>query len=51
MLKNFYVASSFKNIELVSIVAERLKENGFIHTYDWTKNNGRSTINQLMDIG
>jgi nucleoside 2-deoxyribosyltransferase len=47
----FYVASSFKNIDAVRYVSERLKNKGFIHTYDWTQNDRSSSIEQLMEIG
>ena len=33
---NFYVASGLKNVEQVRLVSNRLKQNGWTHTYDWT---------------
>ncbi|MCR8636581.1 nucleoside 2-deoxyribosyltransferase [Paenibacillus radicis (ex Xue et al. 2023)] len=47
----FYVASSFKNIDSVKYVSERLISKGFIHTYDWTQLGKASTIEQLREIG
>jgi hypothetical protein len=47
----FYIASSFKNIDAVRYVSEKLKSKGFIHTYDWTRNERASTIEQLKVIG
>ncbi|ARP43914.1 nucleoside 2-deoxyribosyltransferase [Geobacillus thermodenitrificans] len=47
----FYIASSFKNIDAVRYVSEKLKSKGFIHTYDWTQNERASTIEQLKEIG
>lgn len=31
----FYIGSSFKNYKLVNILAEKLKEYGWEHTYNW----------------
>ncbi|WP_339254250.1 group-specific protein [Sporosarcina sp. FSL W8-0480] len=50
-MKKFYVASSFKNIEVVRLVSNRLKDEGFIQTYDWTRNERASTIEDLKIIG
>ncbi len=50
-MKKFYVASSFKNIETVRYVARQLIKKGFIHTYDWTKNEKASTFEDLKVIG
>ncbi|WP_099361436.1 group-specific protein [Fredinandcohnia onubensis] len=50
-MKKFYVASSFKNIETVRYVSQRLVKRGFIHTYDWTKNERASTFDDLKAIG
>ena len=47
----FYIASSFKNIDKVRYVSKRLKEKGFIHTYDWTLNENITTLEELMEIG
>ncbi|CDQ40022.1 MULTISPECIES: hypothetical protein [Virgibacillus] len=47
----FYVASSFKNIDKVRYVSEQLKNKGYIHTYDWTKNKRASTFKELKQIG
>ncbi|MBB6454754.1 nucleoside 2-deoxyribosyltransferase [Salirhabdus euzebyi] len=48
---NFYVASSFHNKEMVQQVVEELKFAGFLHTYDWTKNERASTLDELKRIG
>ncbi|WP_201714024.1 nucleoside 2-deoxyribosyltransferase [Rossellomorea arthrocnemi] len=47
----FYIASSFKNKDLVRYVSERLKQSSFTHTYDWTKNERASTVEELQHIG
>ena len=47
----FYIASSFKNIDSVSYVSEKLKSKGHIHTYDWTKNEKVLTAKELKEIG
>lgn len=51
IMRKFYVASSFKNIDLVRDVSNQLKGKGYIHTYDWTKNERASTIQELKEIG
>jgi nucleoside 2-deoxyribosyltransferase len=50
-MKKFYVASSFKNIETVRYVSKELISNGYILTYDWTKNARASTFEELIEIG
>ncbi|HEU5139405.1 MAG TPA: nucleoside 2-deoxyribosyltransferase [Bacillales bacterium] len=47
----FYIASSFKNIDSVMYVSERLKKEGFVHAYDWTQNNKATSIEELKEIG
>ncbi|MCA1031283.1 nucleoside 2-deoxyribosyltransferase [Bacillus timonensis] len=47
----FYIASSLTNKEQVQYVSEKLREAGHIHTYDWTRNEHVSTLEQLQDIG
>lgn len=47
----FYVASSFINKEQVRYVNQKLIDVGFIHTYDWTKNNRASSLSELENIG
>lgn len=47
----FYIASSFQNKEMVRYVSEKLTSNGYIHTYDWTKNERASTVEELKAIG
>lgn len=34
----FYIGSGFKNCELVNYYSKALEENGWLHTYNWTKN-------------
>ncbi|GAA0370299.1 nucleoside 2-deoxyribosyltransferase [Alkalibacterium iburiense] len=50
-MKKFYVASSFKNKQAVRSVSKRLKDKGFIQTYDWTENSRASEIEELKRIG
>lgn len=47
----FYIASSFKNIETVRYVSDKLKTIGLTQTYDWTQNGQVTTIEQLKEIG
>ncbi|CAG9612790.1 hypothetical protein BACCIP111899_01968 [Bacillus rhizoplanae] len=47
----FYIASTFTNKPLVRFVADKLKQAGWIHTYDWTKNEKATNRLQLRDIG
>ncbi|KAB8138086.1 group-specific protein [Gracilibacillus oryzae] len=47
----FYIASGFKNIENVRHVSDKLKDAGFIQTYDWTQNQRATTIEDLKEIG
>ena len=47
----FYIASSLNNREQVRYVSERLKNKGFIHTYDWTVNENVTTLEELKSIG
>lgn len=47
----FYIASSFQNKYLVREVAERLRETGWEHTYDWTKNERATNCAELREIG
>jgi hypothetical protein len=48
---NFYIASSFKNIQQVRYVSEQLKEKGFTQTYDWTRNERAASLEDLERIG
>ncbi|OZM58691.1 group-specific protein [Lottiidibacillus patelloidae] len=50
-MKKFYVASSLKNIENVRYVSQQLINKGYIHTYDWTRNESASTLADLKEIG
>lgn len=47
----FYVASSFQNKEIVRVVSEKLMNNGWHHTYDWTQNNRACSLEALQKIG
>ena len=48
---NFYIASSFKNIEQIRAISNALKLKGHIHTYDWTQNEKTSSLEKLAAIG
>ncbi|KEK26184.1 nucleoside 2-deoxyribosyltransferase [Bacillus gaemokensis] len=48
---NFYIASGFQNKHLVQFVANKLKEAGWHHTYDWTQNEKATNREQLQKIG
>lgn len=55
-MQKFYVASSFRNIDAVRYVAAHLKSIGYVHTYDWTKNDQlkkekKFSLEDLRDIG
>ncbi|AZV43872.1 nucleoside 2-deoxyribosyltransferase [Peribacillus asahii] len=50
-MMKFYIASSFKNIDKVRYVSKKLKDKGFIHTYDWTINKNITTLEELKEIG
>ena len=46
----FYIGSGFKNCELVNYYSKKLEENGWQHTYNWTKNiNNYQTIEDLIE--
>lgn len=47
----FYIASSRINKEKVRYVSKKLKEEGFIQSYDWTQNENIATLEELADIG
>lgn len=47
----FYLASSFQNKQAVNYVSEKLIEAGYVHTYDWTRNDRASTLEELKVIG
>jgi len=47
----FYVASSFRNTDMVRYVSKKLNDRGFIQTYDWTQNEANLTIERLKEIG
>lgn len=48
---NFYIASSFKNIDNVRNVTQQLKSRGYIQTFDWTVHSGIGTLQELAAIG
>ncbi|WP_404351913.1 group-specific protein [Sutcliffiella horikoshii] len=50
-MNKYYIASSFNNIEKVREVSIRLKDKGFIQTYDWTQNERAATLEDLKEIG
>ena len=55
-MKNFYVASSFRNMDAVIYVTKQLVNKGYVHTYDWTKNadareENTLTFEDLKEIG
>ncbi|MDC2863419.1 MULTISPECIES: nucleoside 2-deoxyribosyltransferase [unclassified Bacillus (in: firmicutes)] len=47
----FYIASTFTNKHIVHLVADKLKQAGWIHTYDWTKNEKATNRLELQSIG
>ncbi len=47
----FYIASGFQNKHIVHFVSGQLKEAGWHHTYDWTKNERAVNQEQLREIG
>ncbi|MEI4800301.1 nucleoside 2-deoxyribosyltransferase [Bacillus sp. FJAT-51639] len=47
----FYIASAFTNKHIVHLVADKLKQAGWIHTYDWTKNEKATNRLELESIG
>ncbi len=47
----FYIASSFQNKQHVQAIATELKNRGYKHTYDWTKNEKAITLDDLASIG
>lgn len=47
----FYIGSGLQNCGLVNSYAEKLEENGWRRTYDWTKQVGDSkTTDELTEI-
>ncbi len=46
----FYIGSGLKNYKLVQYYSKVLEENGWRHTYDWTRDLGRDmTIENLIE--
>ena len=45
-MMKYYIASSFKSIEKVRYVSKKLKDKGFIHTYDWTVKGNVTTLEE-----
>jgi nucleoside 2-deoxyribosyltransferase len=55
-MEKFYVASSFRNVDAVRYVISQLVSNGYVHTYDWTRNakareENTLTVEDLITIG
>lgn len=48
---NFYIASSFKNINQVRALSHELQLKGYIHTYDWTQNERANSLETLSTLG
>lgn len=48
---NFYIASSFKNINQVKELTARLQSKGFLNSYDWTQNERATSYEALEQIG
>ncbi|MFS0785715.1 group-specific protein [Shouchella sp. 1P09AA] len=48
---NFYIASSFTNIDSVRALSSSLQNEGYVQTYDWTKNERATSVQQLKAIG
>ncbi|WP_342566653.1 nucleoside 2-deoxyribosyltransferase [Psychrobacillus sp. FSL K6-4046] len=48
---NFYIASSFQNVQQVRELAELLRDKGWKHTYDWTKHHKADSLDCLSEIG
>ena len=40
----FYIASKLENFEQVQYLRDRLKEQGWTHTYDWTQHGSVKTV-------
>ncbi|AIC93491.1 nucleoside 2-deoxyribosyltransferase [Shouchella lehensis] len=47
----FYLASSFRNVEAVRMLATSLKKLGYTQTYDWTQHQRASEVHELKAIG
>lgn len=46
----FYIGTSFKNLDLMNQVADKLKQQGWIHTYNWAEEaTGEETILDLIN--
>lgn len=48
---NFYIASSFKNIQQVRALSHELQLKGYTHTYDWTQNERANSLEALSTLG
>lgn len=45
----FYIGTSFKNVDLMNKVADKLKQHGWTHTYNWAEEaTGEETIEDLI---
>ncbi|MEC5425108.1 group-specific protein [Virgibacillus sp. C22-A2] len=47
----FYIASGFRNKQVVRYVSQKLLSQGYTHTYDWTLNQRATSPEQLRKIG
>ncbi len=48
---NFYIGSGFKNCDMVNYVSQKLKEEGWKHTYNWADNIlGYETLENLIEF-
>lgn len=50
-MMNFYIASSFQNVQQVRELAKLLRQKGWNHTYDWTENQKAESYACLAEIG
>lgn len=48
--QRFYIASAFKNKNLVNSISNGLINQGYIQTYDWTNNTKASSLQELRNI-
>lgn len=50
-MDKYYIASSFQNKTVVNELSQKLKELGYLQTYDWTVNDKAETKERLEKIG
>ncbi|MFC6261267.1 nucleoside 2-deoxyribosyltransferase [Levilactobacillus fujinensis] len=48
--KQFYIAGSFRQIQLINDVSIQLENAGFTRTYDWAKRVGATNLADLREI-